>query len=430
MAEEHTYDPSAFTGTFLNPGAAPYSQTGLWIAWGGYHLVDHYVNEVSEMMALRAGAGIEDKSPLFKTIVEGPDAEAFVDRVQVRDASKVDVDHGIYTFYCDDEGHVVNEGITFRTAADQFIHMGGPMVGWFSGFADGYDIELTDTLNTDRDYSVLCVQGPRSHEVMEAVTGSAHKDLPFSRGRMITVNGHEIRLWRTGFTGEIGFEMWVDPVASREMYSIFVEGGRPHGAVPIGNAAQAATRVEAGMLIIGVDYRPSGPFAQVQFAYLDGDRYFHTPAELNFGRLVNFRRDTDFVGRRALEAEAAGDRPGKVMRGVDIDPAGIAALYERRRVAAVPEPAAAPSLQLRDPRRRRQRGFRHLHVLEPGAGDDDRLRAPRVARSGGRRRRHAHMADLRRSRRGGGGRGPGPDRRPTVRRDEAQEDQLSQRLSD
>ncbi|MYE55829.1 MAG: aminomethyl transferase family protein, partial [Acidimicrobiaceae bacterium] len=275
------------------------------------------------------GAGIEDKTPLFKTIIEGPDAEAFVDRVQVRDASKVDVDHGIYTFYCDDEGHAVNEGITFRTASEQFIHMGGPMVGWFSEFADGYDIEIGDTLNTDRDYSVLCVQGPRSHDVMEAVTGSAQKDLPFSRGRMITVNGHEVRLWRTGFTGEIGFEMWVDPVASREMYSIFVEGGRPHGAVPIGNAAQAATRVEAGMLIIGVDYRPSGPFAQVQFAYLDGDRYFHTPAELNFGRLVNFRRDTDFVGRRALEAEAAGDRPGKVMRGVDIDPAGIAALYER-----------------------------------------------------------------------------------------------------
>ena len=98
MAEEHTYDPSAFTGTFLNPGAAPYSQTGLWIAWGGYHLVDHYVNEVSEMMALRAGAGIEDKTPLFKTIIEGPDAEAFVDRVQVRDASKVDVAHRIYTF--------------------------------------------------------------------------------------------------------------------------------------------------------------------------------------------------------------------------------------------------------------------------------------------------------------------------------------------
>ena len=322
------YDPSAFTGTFLNPGAAPYSQTGLWIAWGGYHLVDHYVNEVAEMMALRTGAGIEDKSPLFKTVIEGPDAEAFVDRVQVRDASEVDTDHGIYTFYCDDEGHVVNEGITFRTAADQFIHMGGPMVGWFSDFADGYDIELTDTLNTDRDYSVLCVQGPRSHDVMEAVTGSPHKDLPFSRGRMITVDGHEVRLWRTGFTGEIGFEMWVGPEAATGMYSVFVERGRAHGAVPIGNAAQAATRVEAGMLIIGVDYRPSGPFAQVQFAYLDEDRYFHTPAELNFGRLVNFRRDTDFLGRRALEAEAEWGRPGKVMLGLDIEPAGIAALYE------------------------------------------------------------------------------------------------------
>jgi len=84
----------------------------------------------------------------------------------------------------------------------------------------------------------------------------------------------------------------------------------------------------SSMLIIGVDYRPTGPFAQVQFAYLDEDRYFHTPAELNFGRLVNFKRGTDFLGRKALEAEAQQDRPGKVMRGLDIDPAGIAALYE------------------------------------------------------------------------------------------------------
>ncbi len=328
MAAEHTYDPSAFTGTFLNPGAAPYSRTGLWIAWGGYHLVDHYVNEISEMMVLREGAGIEDKTPLFKTIIEGPDAEAFVDRVQVRDASKVDVDHGIYTFYCDNEGHVVSDGITFRTASDQFIHMGGPLVGWLSEFADGCDVELADTLNTDRDYSVLCLQGPRSHDVLEAVTGDAHRDLPFSRGRMITIDGHEVRLWRTGFTGEIGFEMWMGPEAATDMFSVFVERGRAHGAAPIGNAAQAATRVEAGMLIIGVDYRPAGPLAQVQFAYLDGDRYFHTPAELNFGRLVNLRRDIDFVGRRALEAEAAAGRPGKVMRGLDIDPAGIAAVYE------------------------------------------------------------------------------------------------------
>ena len=400
MASEHTYDPSSFTGTFLNPGAAPYSQTGLWMAWGGYHLVDHYVNEVSEMMALRTSAGIEDKTPLFKTIIEGPDAEAFVDRVQVRDASKVDVDHGIYTFYCDDDGHVVNEGITFRTAADQFIHMGGPMVGWFSEFADGYDVEISDTLNTDRDYSVLCVQGPRSHEVMEAVTGSSHKDLPFSRGRTITIDGHEVRLWRTGFTGEIGFEMWVGPDAASDMYSVFVERGRPHGAVPIGNAAQAATRVEAGMLIIGIDYRPAGPFSQVQFAYLDGDRYFHTPAELNFGRLVNFKPDTDFLGRRALEAEAERGRPAKVMRGLDIDSWRHCIPLRERGDASLLEPAAAPPLQVRDPGRRGERRIRHLDVLESSARDHDRIRAPRVRRDRCRGRCDAHLANPQRSRRG------------------------------
>ena len=327
MASDHKYDPSAFSGTFLNPGAAPYSQSGLWMAWAGYHLVDHYVNEIAEMMAIRKSAAIEDKSPLSKTIVEGSDAEAFIDRMQVRDATKMGVDHAIYTFYCDDNGHTVNEGITFRTAADQFIHMGGPIAGWMSDHADGYDVEITDTLNTSRDYGVLCVQGPRSHEVMRAVTGETHEDLPFSRGRTIDIDGSDIRLWRQGFTGETGFELWVPPDAAADMYSVFVERGGPHGAVPIGNAAQATARIEAGMLIMGVDYRPAGPFMQVQFAYLDGDRYLHTPAELNFGRLVDLRRTTDFSGRGALAAEAARGRGAKVMRGLQIDPAGIAALY-------------------------------------------------------------------------------------------------------
>ncbi len=328
MAEEHTYDPSSFTHTYLNRSQAPLSQSGLWIAWAGYHMVDHFTNEVAEMAALRETAGIEDKTPLFKTIVEGPDAEAFIDKVQVRDASKVDVDHAIYTFYCDEDGHTVNEGITFRTGAQQFIHMGGPMVAWFEGLRGELDVEITDALNTPRDFGVLCVQGPKSPDVMKAVTGDSHHDLGFSRGRIININGHDVRLWRTGFTGELGFEMWVGPDAAPDMFGLFVERGATVGAIPIGNAAQATARVEAGMLIVGCDYRPAGPFAQVQFAYLEGDRYFHTPAELNFGRLVNFRRETHFVGRSALEAEARGERPSKMMKGLRIDPSGIAALYE------------------------------------------------------------------------------------------------------
>ena len=328
MATEHTYDPSSFGGTFLNAGAAPYSQSGLWIGWGRYHLVDHYVNEVAEMMAIRRGAAIEDKSPLVKTVVDGPDAVAFIDRMQVRDATRIDIDHAFYTFYCDEAGRTVNEGITFRTGAQRFIHMGGPVAGWFADYAGGFDVDIFETAGTPQDFGVLCVQGPRSLEVMRAVTGNTHEDLDFSRGRIIDIDGREVRLWRQGFTGEIGFEMWVGEEAASDLFSIFVERGGPHGAVPIGNAAQATARVEAGMLIAGVDYRPAGPMAQVQFAYLGEDRHFHTPAELNFGRLVNFRRDTDFVGRAALATEAEQEHPAKVMRGLDIDPAGIAALYE------------------------------------------------------------------------------------------------------
>ena len=325
---DHSYDPTAFTGTVLNRGAAPYSQSGLWMAWVGYHLVDHYVNEVHEAAAIRTGAAIEDKSPLVKTVVKGPDAIPFVDRMMVRNATKIDVLHCNYTFYCDDFGHVVNEGITFRTEEDEFIHCGGPMTDWFKAHADGFDVEILTADGTERDFGILCIQGPRSFDVMEAVLGDRHEDLDFSRGRGIEIDGHEVIVWRTGFTGEVGFELWADTAFGPDLFTTFVEDGAAHGAVPVGNAAQVMARVEAGMLILGSDYRPAGPLAQVQFHYLDGDRYFHTPAELNFGRLVNLKHDADFIGRSALEAEAAQDRPGKVMHGVEIDPSGIAALYE------------------------------------------------------------------------------------------------------
>ncbi len=329
MARVHKYDPSAFVGTFLNKSAAPYSQSGLWIAWSDYHLVDHYVNEIAETWAIRTSAAIEDKTPLVKTFISGKDAVPFADHMQVRDATRIDVDHAYYTFYCDDAGHVASEGLTFRTGDEELVHMAGPLEEWLIDHAESYDVEIFDARDTDRDFAVLCVQGPRSPEVMKAVTGEAQEDLGFSRGRIVDINGYDVKVWRQGFTGEIGFELWVDPEAAEDMYSVFIERGRPHGAVPVGNAAQAIARVEAGMLIIGVDYRPAGPLAQVQFAYLDGDRYFHTPRELGFGRLVDFKRDTEFVGRGALEAEAARDRPGKAFRGLDIDASGIAALYER-----------------------------------------------------------------------------------------------------
>ncbi|MDJ0924526.1 MAG: aminomethyltransferase family protein [Acidimicrobiia bacterium] len=325
----HEYRPDAFTGTPFNAAAAPLSQTSLWIGWGPYHLVDHYTDVIDETLAIRTTAAIEDKTPLVKTFFRGPDAERFVNSMQVRDASRIDIHHTNYTFWCDESGHTVTEGLFFRVEEDKFCHMSAPLKEWCLAHADGYDVDIYEAPEADEDFGVLCIQGPRSLEIINEVAGLDLSDLGFSRGRTITIDGAEILIWRTGFTGELGFEMWVPPAASPDVFEMFVQEGAKHGAIPIGNAAQDIARVEVGMLISGTDYRPAGPAAQVQATYMSEDEYLQTPAELGFGRLVNLAGDRQFVGKAALLRERETG-PKRLMKGLLVNWHDIVMMWEEQ----------------------------------------------------------------------------------------------------
>lgn len=314
----HKYQPEAFTGTPFNEAAAPLSRSSIWVGWGPYHVVDYYTDVIDEAVAIRATAAIEDKTPLAKTYVRGPDAERFVDSMQVRDASEIEALHANYTFWCDEAGHTVTEGLLFRIDQDTFCHMSAPLKDWCLAHADGFDVEIYDAIEAEEEIGVLCLQGPNSPQIMSEVIGDDLSRLGFSRGQRTEIAGAEVLIWRTGFTGEVGFEMWVPPEVSPAIFSVFVEKGAKHGAVPIGNAAQDIARVEAGMLISGTDYRPAGPAAQVQATYLGKEEHLHTPSELNFGRLVNLDSARDFVGRTALARER-DEGPRRLLRGLVIN---------------------------------------------------------------------------------------------------------------
>lgn len=323
-----TYDNSKFIGTLFNEVLAPHTKSGIWASWGPYHLVDFYTSIIDETRAIRTGVAIEDKTPLTKTIISGADAERFVDYMTVRDVSKMKDLHANYTLWCDHNGYVITEGILFRLEKNKYCYTAASIEEWCRDHIEGYDVEIEEEIPGDPPFGILCIQGPKSLELMNTVTEMDWSDLTFSHGRKIDLAGTEITAWRTGFTGEVGYEVWIPAEVAVAVCKLFVDTGIDTGATLIGNAAQDVARIEAGMLIISTDYKPGGKFSPHQTINLDGDEYYHTPAELNFGRLVNLWKPDDFVGKAALQKEVEVGQ-NKVMLGLEIDYQEIENVYQK-----------------------------------------------------------------------------------------------------
>ena len=332
-----SYDSSRFTGTVFNEALAPHTKSGMWIAWGPYHIVDYYTSVIEETRAIRNGAALEDKTPLTKTFITGTDAERFIDYMTVRDVSKMEACHANYTFWCDHNGHVITEGILFRLEENLFCYTAASIEEWCNDHAAGYDIRIEEEIPGKPPFGIFCIQGPKSLAVIQAITGADFSDLKFSRARNIRVAGVEVTVWRQGFTGEVGLECWIPAEGADAVAEIFVAKGLSNGATLIGNAAQDVGRVEAGMLIISTDYRPGGKFSPHQAINLEGDDFLHTPAELNFGRLVDLDKPGDFVGKKALQTEAQVGR-NKVMIGLEVDYRQIEDEYSKRGMPSLISP--------------------------------------------------------------------------------------------
>lgn len=325
-SKSNKYRPNDFIGTPFNETMAPLCETSLWIAWGPYHVVDFFTDPLEETRAVRNSITLEDKSPLVKTFITGPDAERFVNYMQVRDATKMENYHANYTFWCDHDGFVVSEGILFKLEDQRYCHLAGPLLGWCQENATGFDVELYEAIEANQEFGVLAVQGARSQELIEAYTGEDWSSLKFSRGRKVNVDGVEITVWRQGYTGEAGYEVWVPEDHAAEVFQKILDLGKPMGAVPIGNAAALSARVEVGMLLVYTDYLPGGPDARTQVSHMESQEHLQTPAEMNFGRLVNLKKDVNFIGKNALLREAESG-PGRVMWGMEINWREMSDLY-------------------------------------------------------------------------------------------------------
>jgi aminomethyltransferase len=287
------------------------NRTGLWEHWSNHLAAHRYqLSDKAEYFAVRNAAGILDTSPLFKYRVSGPDAERFLAGMLARDVRACPVGGAQYTCWLDDGGYVVEDGVVLHTAADEYLLSSAePNLAWFADRTGRLDVELEDISD---DFGVLALQGPRSRELLARLVPAA-AGLQYFGVTAGEISGAAVTVSRTGFTGDLGYEIWVPAADCLPVWDAIWDSVAGDGVQPFGLDALQMLRIEAGLLLLDVDFHSS------RFAWNDAHR--STPIELGWGWMFRDLASDDraFVGRRALQRELAGRTSRWVMRCLVVD---------------------------------------------------------------------------------------------------------------
>jgi aminomethyltransferase len=305
-----------------------------WREWSGYFASSVYADAHDiEYNAIREAAALIDVSPLFKYRVSGPDAQRLVDRVITRDATKLKAGQVYYTPWCDEYGKVIDDGTVHRLDDDTYRWTAAdPQYRWLTLNAAGLDVTIDDESAAT---AALALQGPFSRAVLEASTGESFADLRYFRRRATTmkVGRHRIAMdvSRTGYTGDLGYELWLPAASAGDVWDHLMTVGASYGIRPAGMLALDVTRLEAGLILLEVDYTSARHAMNPEQNY--------SPYEIGLGRLIDLGK-SDFVGRRALRAEARAGGPARRLVGLTLDWYGIEGLYDAQGIP----PAISPSV--------------------------------------------------------------------------------------
>jgi aminomethyltransferase len=267
-----------------------------WRNWSGYLSAGLYEpSHEREYYAIRNSAGLIDVSPLFKYEVTGPDALRLVDRLLPRDVTKCHIGQVLYSPWCDEDGKVIDDGTIARLAENQFrITAADPSLRWFQDVGYGLDAEVRDV---SAELAALALQGPLSRAILkEVVEGVDFDALPYFYLAQGSVDGFPLTVTRTGYTGDLGYELWVRPEYAERLWDCLLDRGSRYGLLPAGIIALDMARVEAGLIMIDVDYKSSHK------ALIEAQK--SSPYEIGLGWTVKLDAG-DFIGRRALRAEKA-----------------------------------------------------------------------------------------------------------------------------
>ena len=300
---------------------------GAWATWGENALPEFFSSIAVETAAIRSAAMLEDKSPLAKIHIHGPDAERFINRLIPRDAMRIAINHAYYTPWCDDLGKVIVEGMLLRLSETDFIVTAGLMNRWLSRHRRRLDVVIEDVTDC---FGILALQGPDALSILQEATGQDWSDPEFSRGRRAAFSSVPVHVWRTGFTGVKGYELWVPPEAGNNVWEALVSTPSGASIEPCGHASQDIVRVEAGMVLPAIDYARAGPDVVKAHSYgLVDDAYHASPYELNLGRFMDFKKG-DFVGRSALLTESQAGGIGRRIWAMRVDWRQLVSAYLER----------------------------------------------------------------------------------------------------
>jgi aminomethyltransferase len=304
-------------GTPFHDRTFPLCESLSYRDWAGYYAPSSYepLHE-HEYNAIRNGAALLDVSPLFKYIVRGRDAAALVDRVITRHAAALEPGQVIYTPWCDEDGKVLDDGTVSRLAEDRFRWTAAePNLGWISRQASGLDVRVEDV---SEQTAALALQGPTSARVLRAVADANIDTLRYFRVTTGRVAGRHVEISRTGYTGDLGYEIWMHRDDAGAVWDALMVAGPAYGLRPAGLLALDVARIEAGLLLIDVD------FFSARRALTASQLY--TPFEMGLDRLVDLNKPR-FIGSDALRAEHARGLRRRVV-GITVDWPDVEARYE------------------------------------------------------------------------------------------------------
>jgi aminomethyltransferase len=286
--------------------------------WAGYYAVCSYeMLHDPEYYAFRNSAGLLDVTPLFKYRVTGPDAAAFLSRIMVRNINKLEVGRVSYCCWCSDDGKVIDDGTVMRRGPEEFfVTSADPSYSWFSRFMRGYRVELTEITDT---IAGLALQGPTSRDILKQVCDVDLDSLKYFSTRKGRADGYEVWVSRTGYTGDLGFEVWVENANALKLYDAIMAAGKNYDIRPAGLDALDNTRVEAGLILKDVDYYNS------LHALIDDRK--SSPYEITLGWTVDLNRDP-FNGQAALMAEKESGSKWSIV-GLDINWPQLETLYNK-----------------------------------------------------------------------------------------------------
>ncbi|HTG92175.1 MAG TPA: aminomethyltransferase family protein [Pyrinomonadaceae bacterium] len=286
--------------------------------WSGYYAVSSYeLHHEHEYNAIRNASALIDITPLFKYRLTGKDATRLVDRVITRDMQKVKVGQVIYTPWCDEQGKVIDDGTVSRlkentyrwTAAD-------PSLRWFTQNAAGMDVAIEDISEST---VALALQGPTSGKLLKSFVKDADiENLKYFRVTSGTLAGVPVDISRTGYTGDLGYEVWIPAEHAIKVWDALMEHGKAFDIHAAGMLALDVSRIEAGLLLIDIDFNSS------KKALIDEQKY--SPFEMGLGRLVNLDKNR-FVGQKALIEEQKRGHAREIV-GLEIDWPQVESLYE------------------------------------------------------------------------------------------------------